>query len=391
MKNPLQAGVLNRAGLERCFDKGWVTPLPMEPLGEDASALDLEIGGPYWELSASIRPKEDQEVKDAIRPVVRGQAGTLAKDKPLKLETGKIYLFRARQQLRLPTIATGRSTGRSSVGRLDVLTRLLCDRNATFDEVPAGYSGPLYVEVIANSFPIIVSEGMVLNQLRLFWGRPEEARLTLRKAMWLADEGTVIWREDRPFHGEELEAKELKLTVKLPDPNELAAYEARELQDAVAIDVEQDKTYAVEDYWNLIRNQEGGITLKKEHFYILASNERFCLPSTVCVECRAYQETLGEYRIHYAGFAHPWFGAMRPDKRGAPLILEVRPHSADVRLSGHEPVAQVEFYQMQEPAPPPQALPEYSGQELTLSRCFKPLSDSQAAATAPPSAQSRTK
>ncbi|HKS97837.1 MAG TPA: 2'-deoxycytidine 5'-triphosphate deaminase, partial [Terriglobia bacterium] len=384
MKNPPQAGVLNRAGLERCFREEWVAPLPKKPLGEDASALDLEIGGPYWELSASIRPKEDQEIREAIKPVVRGKERTLGKDK-LRLKTGKIYLFKTRQQLRLPTIATGRSTGRSSVGRLDVLTRLLCDRNATFDEVPAGYSGPLYVEVIANSFPIIVSEGMVLNQLRLFWGRPEEARLTLREAMWLADEGTVIWREDRPFHGEELEARELKLTVKLPGLKELAAYEARELWHSRAIDVERHNGYAVKDYWNLIKNQEGGITLKKEHFYILASNERFCLPSTVCVECRAYQETLGEYRIHYAGFAHPWFGAMRPDKRGAPLILEVRPHSADVRLSGHEPVAQVEFYRMQEPAPRPRTPPAYSGQELTLPPCFRPLSDSQAAAAASPS------
>lgn len=133
------------------------------------------------------------------------------------------------------------------------------------------------------------------------------------------------------------------------------------------------KAYSAEKYWEPLRCENTGVILERERFYILASRERFCLPASVCVECRAYQETLGEYRIHYAGFAHPWFGSNRPDRRGAPLILEVRPHSAGVHLKGHEPVAQVEFYKMQESAPKSEEMSTCSGQELQLSNCFEPF------------------
>lgn len=86
------------------------------------------------------------------------------------------------------------------------------------------------------------------------------------------------------------------------------------------------------------------------------------------------QETLGEYRIHYAGFAHPGFGFSRPGK-GTPLILEVRPHSAAVKLFGHEPIAQVEFYRMSQAADE-KVLKKaadsgpYEKQELKLSKYF---------------------
>lgn len=220
-------GVLNKNGLEKCFEQKWVSPPPENELKADASAIDLEIGGSYWELSASVRPGKGETVEKAIS-VVEREKGLVATE-GLRLEPECIYLFKAKQRLRLPMIMTGRSTGRSSVGRIDVLTRLLCDQNSKFDEVPAGYSGPLYVEVIPNSLPILVRPGMVLNQLRLFWGRPDEALLTLREAMWCAESGTVIVRPDEHFHGEELEAHSLQLSVNLRPlgSNGVAAYVVR--------------------------------------------------------------------------------------------------------------------------------------------------------------------
>ena len=46
--------------------------------------------------------------------------------------------------------------------------------NPSFDEVPYGYRGRLYLEIVPRSFAIQVKTGLALNQLRLFTG---DARL----------------------------------------------------------------------------------------------------------------------------------------------------------------------------------------------------------------------
>jgi dCTP deaminase len=83
-------------------------------------------------------------------------------------------------------------------------------------------------------------------------------------------------------------------------------------------------------------------------------------------------ESLGEMRIHYAGFVHPHFGLHRIDnKEGAPLIFEVRGHNVDVLLTDSEILARLYIYRMSEAAPSLEKPTAYSNQELTLSKAFK--------------------
>ena len=44
--------------------------------------------------------------------------------------------------------------------------RIIVDGGATFDEIPRGYEGPLYAEVVPRSFPVKLSAGARLAQLR---------------------------------------------------------------------------------------------------------------------------------------------------------------------------------------------------------------------------------
>jgi hypothetical protein len=83
---------------------------------------------------------------------------------------------------------------------------------------------------------------------------------------------------------------------------------------------------------------------------------------------QAYSESLGDIRIHYAGFAHPFFGFGRDN--GTPLIFEVRGHSMDTILSGEDVLAKVYFRRMSVPAKEDKK-PTYNEQELQLSACFK--------------------
>lgn len=332
------------------------------------------LGREYWSLPASVRPGEDEAVGCALNRLQK--PGALANAGSLILKRGRVYVFRIEQSLYLPTIVSARATGKSSVGRLDVLTRLLCDRGASFDEVRPGYRGPLFVEVISNSFDIQVHAGRsCLNQLRLFWGEPSESRLPLRKALWAAPEGRVLYQHAL-FHGEDLDSTGVRLRVSTePDASGAAAYCAK-MNVPGAIDVDAEKnTYRASEFWDVVEPESfedsKGLCLQADKFYILASKERFLVPPALCVECRAYQETLGEYRIHYAGFAHPGFGSARPAE-GTPLMLEVRPHSANVVLFGHEPIAQVEFYRMSKPNPDDcHGEAAYETQELQLSKYFQ--------------------
>src|SRR5213078_579320 len=91
------------------------------------------------------------------------------------------------------------------------------------------------------------------------------------------------------------------------------------------------------------------INIEKESFYILRSKELMALPAGIAVYCRATDETIGEMRIHYAGFVHPHFGRDRSDgQTGTPLIFEVRGHDVRVLLKDGEKLARLTFYRMAE-------------------------------------------
>jgi deoxycytidine triphosphate deaminase len=120
-------------------------------------------------------------------------------------------------------------------------------------------------------------------------------------------------------------------------------------------------------------NDQKRLKLTKGSFYILKSKELLALPKGVAVYCRAIDEYLGEMRIHYAGFAHPWFGRTRKDGRtGTPLIFEVRGHDVNVSLQDGETMARLLFFRMSEDASREDVEDDtpYNAQQLQLSKYF---------------------
>jgi hypothetical protein len=78
---------------------------------------------------------------------------------------------------------------------------------------------------------------------------------------------------------------------------------------------------------------------------------------------------MGEWRIEYAGFAHPFFGQSRTE--GTPIIFEVRGHNVRTILTDGIPLGNVRFLRMSEEAKATKEPPSYEQQELALSKCFK--------------------
>lgn len=124
-------------------------------------------------------------------------------------------------------------------------------------------------------------------------------------------------------------------------------------------------------YWNLAEAKDNRLKIEAERFYILRSKERISVPKGIAVYCRASDETIGEMRIHYAGFVHPLFGLKRADgQRGTPLIFEVRGHQVNVSLADGERMANLTFYRMSEDATGEGSPTAYEGQRLMLSKFF---------------------
>jgi len=138
------------------------------------------------------------------------------------------------------------------------------------------------------------------------------------------------------------------------------------------------------DYWTFVEpDQARRLKIQANNFYILRSKERISLPEGVAIYCRAIDETIGEMRIHYAGFVHPRFGTTRSDKKeGTPLIFEVRGHQVNVSLADGERMANLIFYRMSKDSPEEEKKGKgkgkikrrkksYEDQSLQLSKFFK--------------------
>ena len=68
------------------------------------------------------------------------------------------------------------------------------------------------------------------------------------------------------------------------------------------------------------------IILNPDDFYILLSKEKVRIPPAYAAEMVAYDPSIGEFRIHYAGFFDPGFGYGASDVKGSHAVLEVRSH-----------------------------------------------------------------
>jgi len=158
--------------------KAVIDPTSSSELKVAASSLDLPIGMQYWEMAGSCRTGKTLNVRDIIKRY--GKPCLLDQQKVLK--KNQVYLFEVGCSLDLSAPHArgieGKATGRSSIGRLDVLARLLIDEGTRFDRVPRNYNKKLYVEVTPFTFDLLVRPGTRLSQLRLFRGYEQLVTLT---------------------------------------------------------------------------------------------------------------------------------------------------------------------------------------------------------------------
>ncbi|MBW2619422.1 MAG: 2'-deoxycytidine 5'-triphosphate deaminase, partial [Deltaproteobacteria bacterium] len=168
-------GVLNKAQITSLLNNDKIENGIPENAGK--SSIDLHIGNTGFAMQGSIKPRQINEIAD-ITDSFKENDPDFQNGDTFHLKRGETYVFKIKESIRFNnTEFSGLATGRSSIGRLDVLTRLLTDGSATYDRVEKGYQGSLWIEVTPLSFPIIIKRGMSLNQLRVFKGDPSLCRI----------------------------------------------------------------------------------------------------------------------------------------------------------------------------------------------------------------------
>jgi dCTP deaminase len=365
----VNGGILPAQRIRRALDDGWIAagpPVPQENV--QPASLDLRLGAKAYALRCSFLPDDSTSIEEklgelALNEFDIGRGAVLERNRP--------YLIPLVERLALPEDVRGRTNPKSSTGRLDVFTRVISEGNFRFDEIPAGYAGPLYLEVVSRSFAIRIEEGLTLNQLRLVAG---DARCRDAEIVEIHEQTPLVHSGDAPLTATELRLSDgLFLSVDLERDEDPAGYKAR--PNAPLLDLTRIGEHEAESFWEPIYAVDGRIILQPEEFYLLISRERVQIPPWLGAEMTAYDPTAGELRTHYAGFFDPGFGWDPHGRRqGARAVLEVRARDVPFMVEHAQRICKLGFERMLEE--PDIVYGEdvgssYQYQELTLSKHFR--------------------
>jgi dCTP deaminase len=318
----IEAGAISAAG---AFAEDQVQP----------ASLDLRLGARAWRVRASFLPGLGRTVRERVDHVAMHE---IDQTRGAVLERGCVYIAELQERLSLPAGLCARANPKSSTGRVDVFVRLLTDRGAAFDDVASGYDGPLYVEIAPQTFSVLVRLGTRLNQLRLKAGEPP--RLAVR------DVGVDL-------------------------TGALAGFRAR--RHAGVVDLDREDGHDPRDFWEPLVPRHGELLLDPGEFYILASKEAVEIPVLQAAEMTPIDPSVGEFRVHYAGFFDPGFGTEEAGGVGSRGVLEVRSHETPFLLEDGQTVARLVFEPLTEK--PARLYGEggshYQRQGLKLSKHFR--------------------
>ncbi len=313
---------------DTAFDRDQVQP----------ASLDLRLSDRAWRVRASFLPglrQVEDRIADVAMHAIDLSGGYV-------MEKGCVYIARLQERLSLPQGLIARANPKSSTGRVDVFVRLLTDRGASFDDVAEGYDGPLYLEIAPQTFSILVRPGTRLNQLRLKAGEPPKLETRSVGVDLTGGDGGVVGFRGRRHAG--------------------------------VVDLDRIDGHDPRDFWEPQVLRRGELLLDPGEFYILASSDDVEIPVDQAAEMTPIDPSVGEFRVHYAGFFDPGFGTDEAHGAGSKGVLEVRTHDTPFLLEHGQIVARLVYEPLTER--PTRLYGEggshYQRQGLKLSKHFRP-------------------
>ena len=327
-------GVLPSQALREAIQQGVISAaVPIEDNQVQPASLDLRLGPVAYRVRASFLPGRNATVNQRLDTV---EMHAIDLTGGAVFERHCVYIVPLLERVSLRRRLSAMANPKSSTGRLDVFARLITDHGTEFDRVEELYDGPLYAEISPRAFSVRVRAGTRLMQLRLRRGAPTASDTALRRL-----HETVGLVDSAP--GEENIKGGLAFTVDVQgDPvTGIVGYRAR--RHAGLIDTDLINHYEPLDFWEPVHARGGGIILDPNDFYILASREAVVVPPDHAAEMLAYDSLVGEFRVHYAGFFDPGFGAAETGGTGSRAVLEVRAHEVPFLIEDGQTVGRLVY------------------------------------------------
>jgi dCTP deaminase len=357
-------GIFSARLIERLAGVGAIaTAQPFDPDQVQPASLDLRLGERAWRVRASFLPGPGQTVAERVDNLklheidLRGGA---------VLERGCVYIVPLLERLDLPYEVAAAANPKSSTGRLDIFTRVIADGARAFDTVPAGYTGPLYLEISPRTFPVLVRTGSRLSQMRFRTGHP---RLSVEEHKALHAAETLV------YDANEAVGEGVSVSIDLKGDSRSGLIGFRSKRHTAVVDVDRKDALDVLDYWEPLLNRgRDEIILDPDEFYILVSRESVHVPPAYAAEMVPFDPLVGEFRVHYAGFFDPGFGHSAAGGTGSRAVLEVRSREVPFILGHGQTIGRLVYERMAEV---PDRLygtgvgSNYQAQTLKLSKHFR--------------------
>ena len=328
------------------------------------ASLDLRLGPVAYRVRSSFLPGPSHSVAERIEALKLHEVDL---SKGAVLERGCVYLVPLQETMALPAAVSASANPKSSTGRLDVFTRVIGDRARGFDQLPAGYAGPLYLEISPRTFPVLVRTGSRLSQMRF---RSGDTRLSAAEHVALHEAEGLVFGETTPV------GDGVALSIDLLGEGRNGLVGFRSKRHTAVVDVDRKGALEVLDFWEPLVNRGGGeLILDPDEFYILVSHEAVHVPPTHAAEMVPFDPLVGEFRVHYAGFFDPGFGHSPAGGSGSRAVLEVRSREVPFLLGHGQTIGRLVYERLAEQ---PDRLygsalgSNYQAQTLKLSKHFKP-------------------
>lgn len=327
------------------------------------ASLDLRLGEKAWRVRASFLPGAAQTVAERVESL---KLHEIDLRNGAVLERGCVYIVPLLEMLDLPYAVSAATNPKSSTGRLDIFTRVIADGARAFDTIPAGDTGPLYLEISPRTFPVLVRTGSRLSQMRFRTGAP---RLSIEEHKALHAAETLVYDPN-------LEVGEgVSVSIDLKGEARDGLIGFRSKRHTAVVDVDRKDALDVLDFWEpLINRGRDELILDPDEFYILVSRESVHVPPAYAAEMVPFDPLVGEFRVHYAGFFDPGFGHSAAGGTGSRAVLEVRSREVPFLLGHGQTIGRLVYERMTEA---PEKLygsgvgSNYQAQTLKLSKHFR--------------------
>ena len=343
----------NKIIFSNCFNIKQIQP----------SSIDLTLSEECFEIKASFLSPVSK-VREKLNSIAIKKINL---KKSFTFKKNKTYLVKLNEKLNLSPKIFGKCNPKSSTGRLDIFCRTILDYSNEYEKIPFNYSGEIFLEITSRSFNIRFNKGDSLNQMRLI----------CKKHMYLEDKILKNQHLSKPIifnrAGKAIIpdiSNGLKISVDLDNKNKISAFVAK--KNSPILNFNNINKHKIEQFWDSIQSIKNSLIIEPEKFYILKSKEKIRIPKDMAGEMIPYDTSIGDFRVHYAGFFDPGFG----DPTGSFAVLEVKTNEVPFILEDGQAIARINYEKLNKESKVvygSHIKSNYQNQGLKLSKHFKKI------------------